>query len=475
PGGSNYTTFRLNMAAEPGYQGLIRRLRFDPTDRAGVSVDIDYIRVIMPLVESNPAYEFDTDTAGWTAVNASVPAVAGGYLTTTGTSNDPRLISPDLTLNSKTDQFAYVAMRAFAGTAGSIIFQNPLVAPGFIGANEKVFAIPTNADRALYNINLNSLANFQPGTITKLRFDPSNAAGDIMVDKINVLSRKQAYGASWEFNIPGYADGWSVPMGMTAVANGTDISGLTTSTTPRLLSPMNVYINGDKETQLLLRMRVSKGTRAQLFFMREQDTVFTASQWLTIPIANNTDYVLYNITMNQIPSYSGLIKRLRLDPTNAKNAQVDIDYIRAIGPAPEGTPEWRFETETDTEGWSPLGTMPALSVASGVLSATSAGSTSSMRTANTLNVDASTKKIVGIRMRVGGLGTTAVFNWRRSGDVGFDITRRKVFNIINNGNFNTYYLDLSSDPNYTGTVTQIRMVPTDAVGLFEIDWIGFID
>jgi len=473
--GSAYTTFRLDMSSAPDYSGLIRRLRFDPTNRAGVSIDIDFIRVVMPMVSPSPAYEFASSTQGWSAVNGTAPTASGDYLRTTATSDDPQLRSPTLSLDPKVDQFAYLAMRASAGTQGSMFFLNSLLGGSFTSTARKDFSIPTNADRVLYNVNLNSVASFQPGTISRLRVDPTTVNGaDVMVDKVDVLSRTKALGTSWEFNVPGNAEGWAAMRDIVPVVGGGTLSGVSTGTSPRLESPPNINVNADLQPQILIKMSVSAGDSAWLFFQREGETLYSPSRVKRFIIANNTSSVLYNLSMNQLPTYNGVIRRLRLDPTTVKGATIAVDYVRAVGPVPSGSPEWRFETEADTEGWSSAGGVVGFTADNGLLTGTNGGGLGRVLSSAGLALDSSTKNLVGVRMKVSA-GTNAILNWKRTTDSNFDSPRGKSCPIINNTDFQTYYIDLSGEASYTGTIDRLRLMPSNnTTATFEIDWIGFL-
>ena len=334
------------------------------------------------------------------------------------------------------------------------------------------FNIDSNANRMAYNVDLGALSSYEPGQINRLRLDPTaSTATDISLDRLDVISKAIETAWSWEFNKTGDLEGWINYQSTVGVLSG-NLAGTATGSDPKLCSPPVLNINGDTHTQLLVKMMVTAGDSAEVFFLREADTIYHPSRKKTFFLANNTDSVLYNLSMNEIPTYSGIIKRMRIDPTTDKNAEFTIDYVRVLGPVVSGSPEWRFETEGDMEGWLAK-LVSSATATNGMLSVTTSAANSQIISPAGLGIDADAKSLLGIRMKAAA-GTSGSLAWDTNGD-GFMASRTKGFALIDNENFHTYYLELSGESGYTGTLNRLRIVVTNASGAdVEIDWIGFL-
>ena len=82
-----------------------------------------------------------------------------------------------------------------------------------------------------------------------------------------------------------------------------------------------------------------------------------------------------------------------------------------------------------------------------------------------------------VRMAVNSPGTTSAQIFWVNDQGGWSETRSQHFNIINDGAFHTYVIDLSSNPNWVGrTIQQFRIDPSDqgSSGTFKIDFIAAV-
>jgi hypothetical protein len=73
-------------------------------------------------------------------------------------------------------------------------------------------------------------------------------------------------------------------------------------------------------------MRVTAGTCAELFYKAPLEP-FSAVKKVRFDLENTTEFVTYTLDMSNEPNWTGTIDRLRIDPTTAVGATVEIDYI----------------------------------------------------------------------------------------------------------------------------------------------------
>jgi hypothetical protein len=469
----NFVRYRVDMSTVPSWTGTIKRLRLDPTNLSGATVDVDYVRVCMPSYEVKPVWEFSTlgDSEGWTgAGDIGTLKAAGGKLHTRSTGPDPRLMSPTTSVDPRASRFFIAALDAEAGSFLDVFFE--LSGGGFNASQRKNRALLGDGGRKLYAVDLGDVSKFESGDVSALRFDPVDAGGaGIRIDSMGMLEQQLAVGESFEFNRPGEGEGWSAKRDLSApiVADGV-MSISSTGTVPVLLSPTNMTVNADNERRIILRTNVGAGTRMNLFYKRSTDTTFDATRKKTLLIPHNGSFVTYNVDMSGDDNWYGLVDRLRLDPTNVSGAAIAFDYLRTYGAVQTGVPEWRWSEDGNPEGWSAVGDLSTPVVEDSLLKTTTTGSAPKLWSPGSLTINADTQNWVIIRMKATA-GTFGTLYYRPPGGA-FSSTMKKRIYLKNNTDFATYQLDMSGDPNWTGAMNKLRLDPTNASGAtVEIDYV----
>lgn len=124
------------------------------------------------------------DLEGFAATNVDNLASAGGFLWGDATNGDPQLLAPAMQIDAAKVATLEVVATAAAGSAAQIYFMTA-AATSFDEANSFWFAINADARPHVYRIATATNANWS-GTITRLRVDPSDAAGAIGVDAVRL-------------------------------------------------------------------------------------------------------------------------------------------------------------------------------------------------------------------------------------------------------------------------------------------------
>ena len=77
---------------------------------------------------------------------------------------------------------------------------------------------------------------------------------------------------------------------------------------------------------LNIRMRVSKGSMAEVFWATEEHHISEATK-MSFRIIPDGAFHEYTIPVAQHPLWRGVITQLRLDPTNVAGAEIEIQKI----------------------------------------------------------------------------------------------------------------------------------------------------
>jgi hypothetical protein len=130
---------------------------------------------------------------------------------------------------------------------------------------------------------------------------------------------------------------------------------------------------------------------------------------------------------------------------------------------------WGFDVDGDFEGWTPSATVEPRSVVSGSLEGTATNNDPYVLSP-VMRKSASLLKKVVVRLRNDTSSTSARLFFKTNGD--WSRAKSKTVTIQPHSNFWEYTFDMSSVPQWTGTITKLRFDPVEATGRFGIDWIG---
>jgi hypothetical protein len=134
---------------------------------------------------------------------------------------------------------------------------------------------------------------------------------------------------------------------------------------------------------------------------------------------------------------------------------------------------WHFDSTLD--GWNTLHSMTS-SVSNSLANMTITASDPYFYSPDNINMAASDYKYIIVSMQNKTSDTTASFFWNTTNSTGFDGIKTVNFSIVPNDTIQRYYIiDLSTNPNWTGTIRQIRLDPVANVssGTVAIDFIKF--
>jgi len=136
---------------------------------------------------------------------------------------------------------------------------------------------------------------------------------------------------SWEFDDPSLP-GWDAAqnVGDVKVQNGC-LTAVSSGNDPAFASQV-INIDVRRMRSVEIRMRVDKGKIGQLFWAgRGQGTSEAAS--LRFDLIADGEFHVYRLDLGSSPAWRSRITSLRLDPTDAAGAHIEVDYIR-LQPVP---------------------------------------------------------------------------------------------------------------------------------------------
>ena len=168
---------------------------------------------------------------------------------------------------------------------------------------------------------------------------------------------------------------------------------------------------------------------------------------------------------------------------NRFNAEyyLDRDLIRypvQITPASYPAPSsWRFDEGTYTGGWRALTDLEGFTALDGSLVMTSTGGDPVIQTDQNLTIPANQYYKLWIRMKVSGRGTTnGELFFMTDADTELDGNKYLSFEVIPDGKWHDYLLDLSKVESWAGVVNLLRLDPViDSGREIEIDIIAFVE
>jgi hypothetical protein len=140
---------------------------------------------------------------------------------------------------------------------------------------------------------------------------------------------------SWDFNQDGWFEGWGEQDWQSAglkdlkVKSGY-LSATVTSSAPFLHTNADLDIDANKFSRIEIRMRVSAGESAQVFFTYG-DGDWTEDKGKSFSIIAGTEFNTYIIDLSNVTTWKGIIGQLRLDPVyDFPSTTIEIDYIRLL-------------------------------------------------------------------------------------------------------------------------------------------------
>jgi len=283
--------------------------------------------------------------------------------------------------------------------------------------------------------------------------------------------RKIAYGLlphrTWEFEIDGATEGWTVGAELTNLRTEDHCLKCTsTGNNPYIRSLDQLDFSSDSGQALQFSMAVTAGVTGRVYYITEEDQTWNEAKarWFLVkPNSNGSTYYTYTIRLDDITGWSGkAVKRLRLVPTSVPTVTdgIKIKYIRLLS----NSGDWEFDCADNTEGWTAGQYLTNFRAQNGYLYGTSTSppeTTCTMYSAD--HISAATAPIGGaeVRMYIKN-GTRGRLWYITEADGTWNFDKSVAFDITGLNQFYTYKLQLNNTAGWTGSpVRQLLFVPTN--------------
>lgn len=397
--------------------------------------------------DSVKSWEFDTagDSEGWTALRpVDSLSVAGGSLTATFNNTDPGIVSGDhLGIKAEDAPYLKIRMKNNANDIeGRVFFTTELDGDWNETKAMGFYVNPQDDGYTDYYVEMWRNKSWT-GNIRQIRIDPVSALGTVDIDYVRALAN-----------------------------DSTDIK---------------LYIDGKRQAfsqpalvQDGIPMVPVKDIWLQMGVKSEWDSA--AQKFIAVKGGN-----VYDLTVGSSAAHKdGASIALEHAPSLLSNGTVlvPLTYFRdAFGATvswaeTEGTIRistagliWHFEF---AEGWTANDRIAGGVASGGVFGGNSLGVSGGEEPAivspDNLNADAASVKRIRVRLRNATGGNEARIYYKANGDTSWNATKMLTSYIVpNEPLFREYVFDATVAADWTGTIEQIKIVPTLETGPFAID------
>lgn len=387
-----------DLAASTKWEGTISRIRLDPIWSEGQHytpgdvICIDFIKFYADKAaaeaELNAGWEDDATvdgkgselffnfTQGAQGWEQSTNNGDGSGLTEDGeikvvlANSDPQL-TRSWAIGVSLDEYRYFAFRMKNGTAGTRakLYFDTKAAPGYDEGKTGTTAIDPASDYKVYAFDMSEAGSWK-GVLKNLRFDVVDdpavapAAGEVLIDWMGFYrSAEEIPDADWEdddltlpagpvveFNFTDSAQGWQ---GNADVSLSNQYNALLLAMEADKNDPNITYVfeNGLKTAtypimQVKMRNRTA-GTKFTVYFAGKGGTIDGSKLAEFTVSANDTAYQVYTFNLAAASVWGEEdVYTLRVDPTDAGNGDVLIDYIRFYRSAAEAETNGLYEDDS---------------------------------------------------------------------------------------------------------------------------------
>lgn len=265
----------------------------------------------------------------------------------------------------------------------------------------------------------------------------------------------------WGFNTNGDYEGWNMANHVTSTSVNGQLNFTISGNDPYITYTTNLNLRGKRHHYVRVVMKNNTaGTSAQLFWTTDQNSSFSGSQTLTIPVvANDTLYRTYLFDIGNMYQFAGVLQNLRLD-MNATSGTVNIDSIEVIeGP---DLVSWEFNSNGNAEGWVTQNQIDSATVTGGNYDLSFTNRVNPyFDSIDNLTLPAKANHSVRMYAKNSTSAFQAKIQWITDTDTTWD--NNKSFTIAinpNDPNFTDYVFPIGANGTYwTGNIKKLRVSP----------------
>ena len=265
----------------------------------------------------------------------------------------------------------------------------------------------------------------------------------------------------FDFSTNGNAQGWTPTHSLSPFSvSGGVLTTQITDNDPYMTSPV-VSFSASTYRYLSLRMKSTAGDRnGEIFFATSSEPTIDAKKSVVFEVIADGQWHTYTIDMSVNSKWTGTITRYRLDPASGgpNGGTIQIDNFLSLSAPPALM--WDFGVNGDVEGWTAIHSLAPLSTGGGLLQTSLTGVDPYMHSPQ-ISLNALSIGSIAVNMRVHAGNLAQVF-WITSDDPVWNETKSKTFPMTADGSLHPYEVVLEGHPSWKGTVTRMRIDPTDS-------------
>gem|GEM_PF-2272185 len=146
---------------------------------------------------------------------------------------------------------------------------------------------------------------------------------------IYALHRKEHPKTEWGFNSKfNWAEGWNSWNQLTSLkVSGGKLATSSTGGDPYMGYQFDLSIPAESYPKIEMKMKTSAGVGGCVYFITVTDTKWDENKVIRFSLKPGNKFRKYVLNMNNSPTWTGTIKKIRLDPTNTAS-DIEIDYLR---------------------------------------------------------------------------------------------------------------------------------------------------
>ena len=303
----------------------------------------------------------------------------------------------------------------------------------------------------------------------------------------------------WNFNNNNDLENWNTFTNISTVkVEGGFLNLVTDNLDPYMLSKSDLNLDASVYNTFEIRMKNGcDASSAQIYWISDRLPVWGEDNLLNFTITGkDSQYTTYKVNLAQNKNWTSKILQIRVDPQSgaSNGGPISIDYIKlyyseenkkdAQGNeknqssesilSPNGEVVWSFNVDGDLQGWSGFNMMSDIKVSGGYLSAQTTGEDPYMYSSTPLDINTLVYDTLEIKMKNGTSADIGQIFWVSEESPGWSGTQKINFPIKpNDTEYSVYTVLLKENPEWAGTVTQIRIDPQQkgAGGPVSIDYI----
>jgi hypothetical protein len=286
---------------------------------------IETARAMVYDLIPHTTWTFDLNsTEGWES-NSELMNISNGVITTYLSPTDWMTSNPDLHVFGLISPTVSIHARGHDAETDICLYFITTDDPNWDSEKSGCLSVAAG-DFQSHEFNLKNNPSWNDGVITQLRLSASSPTW-VDIDSLRVNTK----GFAWEFEVPGDEEGWVALNHLDAleVRDGY-LFTYSKGDDPYMSSPGGLSVDAGEMQTIEIRMKVSAGEIADLFFITDIRKVYDPEKMLSFPINSDGQFHTYTLDMSTIDQWQGTITQIRLDPT-ITTATIEIDYIRILG------------------------------------------------------------------------------------------------------------------------------------------------